>query len=576
MKLIMRRNRSPFAAALSLLAMLAFTITAGCGDTSSTTSGTTTTTVSASSTTTTATTATTGTTATTSTTATTATTTTTTVATKPVSGSVTAGPVDGGTLTVLDASGSTVAGPVSVTGGHFTVNVPESRLSEDLTFQSSGGSFTDEATSQSTAAGELAAVAAGGSMASADVNLTPATTVIKHLVKKGKTLAAAKTAFANAFGYTPDSAVKPEFASGTGVTDAQMMEGMSATAFSKLTKDMGLAPGKQFELLAKLADDLDDSTGELDGTGSSGAVMVDGTAMPEDIAGRMEDAMIAAKDGMGMTVDKIGKLPFAKVRFTSKYRIKYMPGMGMMSSPTNGKATFKLQVKSRTSNLPVSGLTLGLTPIMHMATKNHGTPVDSIVDNSDGTYTCTLYYLMASMGSGGAMQGFWELTVTADSESVKFHPVVGMAMGTDTVRATLKDANDKIAGGMGGSVRSYYLFKNSLSGMTNSHAFKLFIATTNDMMTDYPAVSVGTTLKDQNSANWTVTTMTVDASTDGGTTWLPMTDKGGGHWEISGMTGLTSGVAGTITVRMSINGTAKTSDGTSGGTAASFTVSSAP
>ena len=494
-------------------------------------------------------------------------------ATTAISGTVTAGPVDGGTLTVLDASGNTVAGPVSVTNGHYTVNVPNAKLTEDLTIQSTGGTFTDEATGQTATAGELAVVATGGTLASTSVHMTPATTVIKHLVKKGKTLAEAKTAFANAFGYTPDSSLEPDFTSATGVTDEQMLarklEGLSATAFSKLTKDMGLPPGKQFELLAKLADDLNDTSGELDGIGASGAaVMVDGTAMPEDIAGRMEDSMIAAKDGMGMTVDKVGKLPFAKVRFTSKYRIKYIPGM---MAATNGKTTFKLQVKEKTSGTAVSGLTLGLTPIMHMATKSHGTPVDSIVDNGDGTYTCTLYYLMSSM-MNDKMSGFWELAVTADSETVKFHPFVGMAMGTDTARATLKDNNDKIAGGMGGTVRSYYLFKNSIGGMTNNHTFKLFIATTNDMMNDYPAVSVGTTLKDQNSANWAVTAMSVDASTDGGTTWQPMADKTGGHWEISGMSGLTSGTAGTITVRMSINGTAKTSDGTSSGANASFTV----
>jgi hypothetical protein len=220
-------------------------------------------------------------------------------ATTAVSGTVTAGPVSGGSLTVLDASGNTVAGPVSVTNGHYTVNIPNAKLSEDLTLQSTGGTYTDEATNQTATAGELAVVATGGTLSSTSIHMTPATTVIKHLVKKGKTLAAAKTLFENTFGYAPDSTVKPEFASGTGVTDAQMLEGMSATAFSKLTKEMGLAPDKQFELLSKLADDLGDTSGELDGTGSSGAITVAGTAMSEDIAGKMEDAMIAAKDGMG-------------------------------------------------------------------------------------------------------------------------------------------------------------------------------------------------------------------------------------------------------------------------------------
>jgi hypothetical protein len=79
-------------------------------------------------------------------------------------------------------------------------------------------------------------------------------------------------------------------------------------------------------------------------------------------------------------------------------------------------------------------------------------------------------------------------------------------------------------------------------------------------MMSYPAVSVGATLHDDQSNAWTVNPMTVEASTDG-STWTAGTDNSGGHWSISGLSGLTDGQAGTVYVRIFVNTEQKTTDG---------------
>jgi hypothetical protein len=79
-------------------------------------------------------------------------------------------------------------------------------------------------------------------------------------------------------------------------------------------------------------------------------------------------------------------------------------------------------------------------------------------------------------------------------------------------------------------------------------------------MMSYPAVSAGTMLHDEQNAAWTVNTMTFEASTDG-STWTAGTDNSGGHWTISSLSGLTSGLTGTVYVRLTVNGEQKTTNG---------------
>jgi len=269
----------------------------------------------------------------------------------------------------------------------------------------------------------------------------------------------------------------------------------------------------------------------------------------------MTDTM---RNHTGLTTAEIGALPFGKVVRTTTYKVKYIPGM---MPAVQGKSSFQIKVVNLSDGMPTTGLTLKLMPMMHMATMKHAAPVDVVTESATpGTYNCTVYYLMAS----GPGVGFWELKVMIGNgmmgmgtgEAATFYPAVGMPMGPNTVRVTLKGQNDIISSMTSTEKRTYYLFRDGLA--TNSTTtLDLFIAAKESMMS-YPAVSVGTVLS---SPTGTVTSMTVEASSDGGANWITATDNTKGHWSIPGLSGLVSGATSTIFVKLNVNGEAKTTDG---------------
>ncbi len=273
------------------------------------------------------------------------------------------------------------------------------------------------------------------------------------------------------------------------------------------------------------------------------------------LAGSLLLMFVACSGGGGSGAFVASSNP--NVALSTNYRVEYVQ-MGMTGA-TQGKTMFKINLSNRDGS-PAPGKSITLMPMMHMVDgMSHATPVGPVIDNGDGTYTCTVYYLMAS----GPGMGQWELTIMIGmSDSVIFYPSVGMAMG-DTPRMTLTatSSNDTIMSGMTNTVkRSYYLFNDGLSGTTG---FNLFIAT-KETMTSYPAVSIGTVLS---SPTGTITSMTVRASTDSNPdpslkTWIdavPGSDAG--EWSISGLTNLVSGQTGTIYVQLTVNGEQKTTDG---------------
>lgn len=485
-------------------------------------------------------------------------------ATTTITGSVFAAPVDAGSVSVKDTSDNTVAGPVTTaTDGTFSIAVPTASLAADLVFESTGGTFTDEATGAVTTAATLGAVAPGGSLSTgSSVNIDPSSTIVFHLVTDhGKTINEAETAFQEAFGYTPDISIAPVNAPPSGTDMSGCLAGLRAITFSKLTEDLGLSPEHQFALLGALAWDLND--GQLDGVnGAAPVTIVAGTDMPEDIQNRFEHALTgllsdSTINHTGLKPDQIEMLPFSTVALTDTYRVEYVPGM---MAAQQGKTTFKIRITRRSDGSAATGLAVSLMPMMYMATHNHSSPVDTVTEdvNDSGAYICTVYYLMASMMSGSSM-GYWELKVMIggmQGETATFYPVVDMAMGSDTVRATLKGQTDLIFSSMTGTEnRTYYLFNDGV----DVSSFDLFIAAKESMMS-YPAISAGTVLYDESGTQWTVNPIDVSVSTDE-TNWIPATDYTGGHWSVSGLSGLSAGVTGTIYVKITINGEQKTTDG---------------
>jgi len=235
---------------------------------------------------------------------------------------------------------------------------------------------------------------------------------------------------------------------------------------------------------------------------------------------------------------------------TTSYKVEYTP----VTTAKEGKSTFKIKLTNRSNGTVASGKTITLTPMMYMTSMSHSAPYDTPVDNGDGTYTCNIYYLM---------DGDWTITVSIGSETATFNITAAASTGS-TVRASLKGVTDKIAP-MSGTTpvsRTYYLFSEVLSGGT----FSLFIAALDDnMMLSFPAVSSGSVLHDQNGNAWTVSTILVEASPDGGTTWVTATPGSvTGHWSVAGLGSFSSG--GTIKVRVTINGEQKTTDGSTAST----------
>jgi hypothetical protein len=218
---------------------------------------------------------------------------------------------------------------------------------------------------------------------------------------------------------------------------------------------------------------------------------------------------------------------------TATYKVEYIP----VTTAVDGKSDFKIRVSNKTTGALVNGLTLTLVPMMDMGTMSHSAPVDAVVANGDGTYSSSIYYLMT---------GAWTLDVKIGAETATFNRTV-VASPAITPKATLKGVADTVdMMGMPAN-RNYYLFNDGVTGGT----FKLYIAALNDgTMTSYPPVYVGAAL-----TGLTVTTMTVEASIDGGTTWINATHSGNGHWSVAGISG------SSVKVRVTVNGEQKTTDG---------------
>jgi len=199
-----------------------------------------------------------------------------------------------------------------------------------------------------------------------------------------------------------------------------------------------------------------------------------------------------------------------------------------------------------------------------MASKSHTTPSDAVVDNGDGTYSCTAYFVMASISNGIPM-GIWQMKINIGNEAAYFYPTVGMPSAGTITLAKLTGVNDSITGIAGPEKRTYFLFSENLAvGTAGTYNFGIFLAT-KETLTSFPAVRVGSQLKDQTGTAWPVTAIAVQLSTDG-TTWVNATDSGNGHWSVTGLTGLTAGTSGKIYAKVTVNGEHKTTDGAAAAT----------
>lgn len=512
-------------------------------------------------------------------------------------GSVFASNVAGASVSVVDASGNVLAGPVqSDASGGFQLELDSSLLNADITLKAMGGQFVDEATGELTQAGEmLLSLAAGEAVAGGRYSLTPESTVVASMVReRGMSLADARTAFLSAFGYLPNPEVEPADATtASSASEEQLRAGLRAAVFSQLTKQLGLSAHEQFALLSALADDLSD--GSLDGKSDAAPVSLNLTDRTATLSPAIQSdyvtALLAFNGGMrnktGLNNAQIGLVPLASMASTESYDVTY----GKIGMSRQGRSQFTLTVADK-MGLPVSGVTPQLNPVMNMAMHNHGTPFEGCTEtDAQGMSTCTLYYLMASEMMNGASMGYWNIGVKIGEEVVNFVPSVMMAMG-DTVRAVLKGVNDMIpvmsmtaaddsmsgdmsdhdmsghdmhSHSMGAMVmaadmeaRSYYLFNDGLTATTEGHQFALFIASKNSM-SDYPIVATGASMM-KGDMSMNIDEVLVEVSVDG-QTFITASELGGGHFRVDTLAGLSAGTDAEIYVRLTVNGEQKTSDG---------------
>ncbi len=484
-----------------------------------------------------------------------------------ITGSIFAAPVSDASVTVRDPGGNVVAGPVTTSaGGQFSLSIPGADLVQALVFEGEGGSFINEATGSVADAGTLTAYAAANSLeAGAQLHATPGSTIVERLITQhGMTPAEAVAAFQESFAYSPDLSLAPTDATDpeAGATVEQKLAGLRAAVFSQLASDLGLDPAGQFPLLLALARDLSD--GVLDGADDGGAIPVSGTALtlPVDIRNRFVMALEnfrTGNDGSGLRNDQLGTLPFARIALSDNYRFEYMEGM---MPAMEGMTRFQLRVTdAATGTQPQGGLTLSLMAMMHMAAMSHSTPdVDCAESATAGTYDCVIYYLMPSQMMN-TMMGYWQFTVMAGAgETAGFYPTVTMAMNGNGRVVLRGQDDDTIAGMIGPERRSYYIFKDGVSGVTGDHTITLFVAANEGMMS-YPALHAGKTLNQGSDSELTIATMSVEVSTDG-VAWVAA--DGGtndGSWTAAGVAGLTDGEEGNLHVRVTVNGEQKTIDG---------------
>jgi len=486
-----------------------------------------------------------------------------------ISGTIVAAPVSGADVSVVDGNGNVVVEAVKTdAAGQYTLVVPFGSLDQDLIIKSTGGTFTDEASGEAGIATEMYAYVSADSISNpSSMSVTPGSTIIADLVMNhNKTKAQAEEVFAAAFGYTPDMSVTPSDATtapAEGASEESTLAGFRAAAFSQLAMDLGLSQNEQFEMFAALAQDLSDD--KLDGVDASGPVAIGatGSSLEADIQSRFATALINFKANennlSGLNNAQIGNLPFGKIVFTDSYQIEYKQ-MGMMD-PMEGKSVFQIHVTNRNDGSDVTGVAPMLMTMMNMAAHSHSTPMPTpaVVENTDGLYTVTLYYLMPSQMMDGTSMGYWDLKFTVAGEVAHFYPAVMMAMG-DTAMVRLKGVDDKVTNMDGLTVgRTYPIFKQSLMpmGTPGHYQFEVFVAVQESMMS-FPAVFDGSLL------NGNVIDATVEI--DDGTGWRNAMDDGNGIWSLSGMTLTTDAdVKDEIRVRLTINDTVydemKTTDG---------------
>jgi len=213
---------------------------------------------------------------------------------------------------------------------------------------------------------------------------------------------------------------------------------------------------------------------------------------------------------------------------------------------------------------------VGHEPLMHMTSGHeHGTPQahepEDSSDPTQGLYDLVAYYSMPS----GPMMGEWDYQVQLTDAgggtlTAHFQPQVKAVPAPDVFSARASNGQDQTKN-MDGLVidRPYTVWLHAVRPTADGHRFTVFVSTQDMAMMSmngmtmmhmrFPEVAVGTALHDENDSEFTLDTVSVRASVDGGTTWVDLTHEGQGRYSGT-LSGLTEGERAEVQVALTVNG----------------------
>ena len=524
-----------------------------------------------------------------------------------INGQAIAGAVTG-SLTVRDGTGAQVA-TANVNSGVFAVKIPNASLSQTLDFEVTG-TYRDEVSGQTvtlTSNDPLALRVAANTYKAGQLGhapITPDTSIIRAMIANGMSQTAAEIAFKATFGYIPDLTAQPFDPYTTPITTqttADQTAAFRVGVFSQLGTDLGLTAADLAELPNRFAADLAD--GALDGIDSLGnpVTFISGVnlqvmnqtmslanmvsmavagfaASPANVAGVAAPTMglppiVADMPGTIKTITLADGVTQVNIKLDVPNVAPFQTGF------KNVKTTHQLTITNAATGAGIDITALGspirainIKPWMYMFSGHgHPTPTGAVVNTTpvSGVYTVDIYYLMATgmlMGTEVVPMGQWDLNIvltdttgtTPVDVSSHFFPNVMMNMAPDLLLATGNNSNDQWTDMTGVTKpREYRVWlQNITTNPAGGHDLSIYATTLGmDMSAGgmiFPPVYQGFSVM---MPAYSITTSSCEVSTDGATTWqaMPMTATNG-IYQITGLTGLTTGATTILDIRLTVDG----------------------
>ena len=415
---------------------------------------------------------------------------TTTAANSGLLGAVVKGPITGATVTTYDADGKEVAKTTS-TDGKFTL--PDIELtSEYYTVETTGGTYTDESTSKTVTVGSTEGLKTLLSKAEFQdilskkefAALTPETTIYAELTKenlKDSNLSDSMTKASDLIykiliensspmsGIAGDKLTKRGDLTQAGAASTEEAFAKNrAISFSNLMEDLGIEPGRVFEIIGKMATDLKDGTEdgiEVDGKTrkASDDYTIARNGLFQDTTSRLRDGNVTTGERerlsqMGFNVEELQNDRANKDANLSAEVTKYLasttlPTLNILETMvdedgnlTDNKATYTLAAKTDvnvTVNTPEGSW---ITPMWRYNDKQlplvirtkRGTAMTLKLDNqlgSDSTIHWHGFKIPAIMDGGpdvpvasGATKDY-TFTMSQPAAPLWFHPHPDMETG---------------------------------------------------------------------------------------------------------------------------------------------------